>query len=978
MVAVTQHSFAAGEVSPGFWGRTDHARYKYGVRKAENLVVTSLGALRKRPGMELFQGLGAPARMFYIGTASGTIPAALFRSKIVVFSSPSAQTINIATHFYSEDDLNKVQICQLGDTVTFVLDGHRPLELLNANGTFSVRVRPAVYRDNFYWENSKFPLSLKNGLLGWYEFSDSLKSSLDETEPTPDTTGSYSFQDNGRGGKCLGFPVSSSSSVQNQIVYSDDYSESTFGDFLNLWDTLDEFSFSLWVKPSSSGYSYMAPFSIGRFGVEIYRSTGAVYVYTPTSTSLNARISLDEWSHLVITCQRSFEGVVPHWKLTLYVNGGLVDYHRIYSTPSAPSYLRFRLGAMGPTSSTGTPVYQYSGLLDSLGIWKRCLSAGEARQLYNNGQGISWDDTVQTNSFLDVAITTKLNENISVGSSSWEKGNLYDVNLENCPEDYDHPKLPWVWRFGFVWETSERGEFEALSDSFTYQAEAACYTDYHSHVIYVSVPNEPTAMKLKALKVYRGRNGIFGLVKRSEVADIKQHAFYYSSTDWGAVSPALTELQGNFFEVIDDGSTPDMSQQPPVPLEDDPEIFCSENSYPNSMGWFEQRTVFGGHAKKPRTLFMSKSGQRYEFTKNGEYAPLDSDAMALDLATAEHERIKAVTSLNGRLIVLTDRNLWACGSTGQAMTPSDASAVCYNGVGCNGLKPLALRNSLLFISQHGNEIFEIRADQQGTQWATRELGMFARHLLDGHRIVSWDYQSTPDPVVWLVREDGVLLSMSYNAETDLCAWTRHKTNAAVKSVCVIGTDVYLSVVRNGVWQAEKMPMQGSTYFLDGKRVVESPTQASSVGLKAWNVFSPASSLAQEGTEKLDTLPVRASGSGSCLAGDAVDSTVEFLDAVSFEDVGLRPKTLKKISVDFVSNSSLSLSEDMKGRSTPERLNGTSERRISFAFVIHGYGAEATGAIRSSLPCPLTLLGVAREVDFGDTSMPGAGSNAGGR
>lgn len=972
MVAVTQHSFAAGELSPGFWGRTDHPRYRYGVRKAENCIVSAHGSLRKRPGMEFFREIdGLPARMFSIGTASGAVPAALFRSKIVVFSSPSVQSINIATNFYSEEELNRVQICQLGDTVTLCLAGHRPLELLNSNGVFSVRVRPAVYRDAYYWQNGGFTNNLRIGLLGWYEFEDSFKSSLDEAEPTVSTTGSYSFQDNGRGGKCLVFPDSSSSTVANYISYSDEYTTSHFGDLLNY----NEFSFSMWVKPSSSGYVYMSPFSIGRLGTYINRSSGGlVYVYIPTSSSLNTHVSLDEWSHLVVTVKKVYaQTVFEYCEIRFYVNGSLVNSHRAYND-SIPSYLLFRLGCLNPTNSSGAVSYQYSGSLDSLGIWKRCLSEGEAKQLYNNGHGISWSAEPTTDKFLNAVVATKLRDDVG----SWDSGQLYDVNLTGCPEDYDHPKLPWTWRFGFVYETPERGEFEGLSDSFIYQADAACYTDFHSHVIYVAVPEPPVGMKLKALNVYRGRNGIFGLVKRAELSDIKKHVSYYSANDLSSTSPEIRELFGDFFEVIDDGSTPDLSQQPPVPLEDDPEIFCSENSYPNSIGWFEQRTVFGGHVKKPRTLFFSKSGQRYEFTKNGEYAPLDSDAMALDLATAEHERIMAVTALNGRLIVLTNKNLWACGSTGQALTPSDASAVCYNGVGCNGLKPLALRNALLFVSQNGNEIFEIRADQQGTQWATRELGTFARHLLDGHQIVAWDYQSTPDPVVWLVREDGVLLSMSYNAETELCAWTRHKTNAAVKSVCVIRTDVYLSVVRNGHWQAEKMPMQGSTLFLDGMRHVSAPSAASAAGIRAWNEFSPAGALPAEGPEKLAIMPVSASGSGPCLAGDAVECTVELLDAVSFEDVGFRPKTLKKISVDFISNSTLSLSEDMKGRSTPERLNGTSERRIAFAHVIHGYGAEATGAIRSSQPCPMTLLGVAREVDFGDSSMQGAGGAQGGR
>jgi len=1442
MVAVTQHSFAAGELSPGFWGRTDHPRFKYGVKSAVNMIVSQHGSLRKRPGMEHYYDLNAAARVFTIGTSSGPLLAALFRDKIVIIGSrANSQTLNIGENFYSESDLNKVQICQLGDTVTLVLPGHMPLEILNTNGIFTIRSRPGCYRDK-YTADSAFNESLKHGLLGWYQFDGDYKESLTDTTPTFDQVGDASFVDGGRpvGGKALKFekggtPTSLPSSLtlgclaffpcddEYEAVHGEAWTKGTdystaegkigsgivetrynnntglrhaydstypqlmgnelaqrtlaawvkitennnnqpilvvrwsggnaygfsvaadkFGDYyadgnfdslgrfhtlatpipINEWhhfaytqntytsngstvvrefkyyldgelvetQTVSGFAVSItndehmigshrgWAAQSSGvidevgvwqralsaeeikalydagneGVTYpfegycpidcgeihlldslqrmfqfddsayddkaeeefsvisgsnsfvsgilnkaisepklKGTFSVpspaiagaasafswikfttnpgswggGLFGPAGSKSDGTLEVCNPAKNRAGITVGkytedgnyalegivyraakyipLDEW-HLVgytwdghdlkiymdgykigqcvsenwtetidsshypfIGCTATqagtqFPGLVDdtaYWTralneseiLALWNDGqglpysqysgapkgtvfteasspdlsslddfavtfwlnidaasdltkvtpvsvgpdlcvyidvsnnihlvcGNNDYDvynplskgqwvhiavqahkfglelsqyevfvngsRVWSTigaaPDAQSYSRLAIGAKNPADIGDGFDFSYAlkGMVDALGIWNRRLTSDEINVLYNDGAGIFFGAETTDKTLNNAVVAVKLKDKIDTGEVInlvpvyWEKDSFYNSKLTHCPEDYDHPKLPWTWRFGFVYESPERGEFEAISEDYTLQIDAACYNDFHKHYIYVKVPDDtPSGMTLKALKVYRGRNGIFGLVSRAESDDIISEFQYYSSDDLETVTPALVSVSGvDYFCVIDDVSIPDLSQQPPVPLEYNDKIFTESSSLPNSIGWFEQRAVFGGHASKPRTLYMSKTGQRYEFTKNGAYSPLDSDAMALDLATAEHERITAVTAIGGRLIVLTDKNLWACGSTGQAMTPSDASAVCYNGIGSNGLRPLALRNSLLFVSQNGNEIYEIRADQNGSQWATRELGTFARHLLDGHKIVSWDYQSTPDPVVWLVREDGVLLSMTYNAETELCAWTRHATNAAVKSVACSGTDVWLSVVRNGRWQAERMNMSSESNYLDGMKVVSSLEIANSLGLHVWNRFTAARTLPLEGSEKLEILPVWATSDGPCLVGDAVESTVELLDAVSFEDVGLRPKTLKKISVDFISNSSLSLSESLKGRSSPEKLAGISERRIEFAHIIHGYGAEATGFIRSSQPCPLTILGVAREVDFGDTSMPGADRN----
>ncbi len=62
------------------------------------------------------------------------------------------------------------------------------------------------------------------------------------------------------------------------------------------------------------------------------------------------------------------------------------------------------------------------------------------------------------------------------------------------------------------------------------------------------------------------------------------------------------------------------------------------------------------------------------------------------------------------------------------------------------------------------------------------------------------FQRQPDPIVWLVRNDGVLLSCIYDASQKVVAWARHVTQGIVEDVVVgygktAGDEVWLVVTR---------------------------------------------------------------------------------------------------------------------------------------------------------------------------------------
>ncbi|MCQ2371221.1 MAG: hypothetical protein MJ058_04110 [Akkermansia sp.] len=582
-----------------------------------------------------------------------------------------------------------------------------------------------------------------------------------------------------------------------------------------------------------------------------------------------------------------------------------------------------------------------------------------------NRPGIAFDSFTDpsTGGFTtDVRVLFRVTDSdfeFSIGADSWKCHKEQYYALQNFGEQYpkqdaDHPYLPWEIKVTFIHRQAFRGEFEADSDIVMKYESLPAYIDWMKLQVCVQKPEGHD--DIVGMRVYRGRNGVFALVGEARVTEPCPAYLTHSPLVPGEFVTGGGD--GQFFVVVDDCGTPDISHQPPAPVEP------GSPYAPDALCYFQQRQFTGGDIGAPGKLMASRTGQPYEFVKNPYLEPLASDGMSLTLASTEREHIVSMVPMNGRLLVMTNKNLWACGSQGAAMSPSDAQAVCYSGVGASRLQPIQLRNTVVFVGSSGNEVFEVRQDQNSMQWATRELGQYSRHLLDGHRIVDWCYSSTPDPVIWMVREDGVLLSMSYRPEADLVAWTRHELPWKARSIaCADGSAVWADLGGNICVMDATLPSR----YLDGERTVTGMSAANATKLKLWKPFDATSATMTK--QEVCGVPVEADATTeTILCGNPVVMSVSMLDAVSYGDVGLRPKTLKKLALDHIGAGEPAISEGDGRHASPERPTRKVERRISWAHVTHSYDVEAAGTIVSSVPMAEMFLGVAQEIDLGDPDL----------
>lgn len=205
--------------------------------------------------------------------------------------------------------------------------------------------------------------------------------------------------------------------------------------------------------------------------------------------------------------------------------------------------------------------------------------------------------------------------------------------------------------------------------------------------------------------------------------------------------------------------------------------------------------VLAGTRDSPQAFYLSRSGDFENFRKS---RPLqDDDPVEYLIASGSIDAIAWAASF-GDLLLGTSGSEYKASGNGSAITPGNITITAQSYWGSAGLAPIIIGNAILHVQRHGAHVRDLFYSLEKDGYAGNDLSILAPHLFEGHRLRQWAYQQTPGSVLWIVRDDGLLLALTYLKEHDIWGWSRHPTAGEVLSVCSISgpdSDELLLVVR---------------------------------------------------------------------------------------------------------------------------------------------------------------------------------------
>ena len=195
------------------------------------------------------------------------------------------------------------------------------------------------------------------------------------------------------------------------------------------------------------------------------------------------------------------------------------------------------------------------------------------------------------------------------------------------------------------------------------------------------------------------------------------------------------------------------------------------------------------------TIWLSGVGEYEDF----EAGTKDADSFAVDLTTTNSVLwIEALESL----IAGTGGDEWKVGSNNidTPITPTNFTIRQQTDFGGKNIQAMKVNEAILFVDFVGRKLREMTYSDAKQKFVAPDLSSLAEHIT-ASGITSMALQKNPDVILWFTLGDGTLISMTYEREQNVVAWSKHPFAGTVdvQSVCVIPgaseDEVWLSIKR---------------------------------------------------------------------------------------------------------------------------------------------------------------------------------------
>ena len=294
-------------------------------------------------------------------------------------------------------------------------------------------------------------------------------------------------------------------------------------------------------------------------------------------------------------------------------------------------------------------------------------------------------------------------------------------------------------------------------------------------------------------------------------------------------------------------------------------VFNSTDGYPETVQIYQQRLCFGGTTKYPSTVWLSKSGDFYNFAESelvgastGNYDPtgalilgeqiLDDNAMTF---TIDSDTVDKVTWMaeGKKLAIGTSGGVFNLYGSEQdlTVTPFNFTILKDSAYPSTTAEPVQIGEILCYIQQNKRKIREFKFEGEAEQFAALDLTLRAENITYPgiEQIV---YQEQPNSLIWGRLTNGKLICLTYNAPLQIYAWSTHTiggshtdathgNHAKVESMAVIPhnnrTQLWM-IVKRKIGTNTKRHVEFLEKFYDEQETTQVNAHFVDSGLKKYN------------------------------------------------------------------------------------------------------------------------------------------------
>lgn len=230
--------------------------------------------------------------------------------------------------------------------------------------------------------------------------------------------------------------------------------------------------------------------------------------------------------------------------------------------------------------------------------------------------------------------------------------------------------------------------------------------------------------------------------------------------------------------------------------------FSPTQGYPGSVTFHEQRLYVASTTLEPQGVW----GSQIEDYENMEGGTDDSDAVAYIIASGKVNSIEWLAS--GKvLFVGTAGGIFtlSSGVSTEPISPTNVRVSKETSYGTYPVPPYDIGNYLYYVQKNTRTIREISYNYDVDSYRAADATILAEHITESG---IWDmaHQESPNNVLWCVRNDGKMATMTREVDQEVLAWTLQITDGNYMSVACIPNGE-----EDQVWVIAQRTVNGNTY-----------------------------------------------------------------------------------------------------------------------------------------------------------------------
>lgn len=204
--------------------------------------------------------------------------------------------------------------------------------------------------------------------------------------------------------------------------------------------------------------------------------------------------------------------------------------------------------------------------------------------------------------------------------------------------------------------------------------------------------------------------------------------------------------------------------------------------YPSSVVFHQGRLCFAGSRSAPQTIWCSRVGRFNDHTPGVDA----DDPINLTLGSNSVNSINWLVS-GKSLVAGTVGAEWRIGAADSdtPISPAGISPKEETTYGsASGVKPLKVGLATIFVQRNKRKVRELVYDYSTNGWQAPNVSILSEHITVGG-ISEVAYAQDPDSIIWMVRNDGVLVGFTYERTEQVMGWHWHDTDGEFERVATL-------------------------------------------------------------------------------------------------------------------------------------------------------------------------------------------------